>query len=77
MRYFDKLNKATKEEILTAAISYAKADVAEFESNDALIEYAVGFGEMWLLTLSDFKGINTDKISAFKGERPVWRKKRW
>lgn len=76
MRYFEKISKKAQEEILSTCVAYAKADNPELEG-DSIIQYAVGFGEMYLLTFEDFDGVNPDKIKPFDGDRPVWRKKRW
>lgn len=77
MRIFDNLTQDVKDDILEAAIAYAKADIEDNNLQVDVKVHAVGFGEMFQLCHPDFDTIDPMPISRWVGPRPVHRPKTW
>lgn len=76
-RIFDTLTSDVQCDILETCIAYAKA---ELPPNTDLIEYAVGFGEMFFLEETDFSilsALELDAIDSWTGSRPPHKPKTW
>lgn len=79
-RIFDEFTQDVKDDILMTALRYAKADIDENQLPDDLIEYAVGYTEMFRLTEDDFSGFTALELAGvvgWVGGRPPHRPKDW
>jgi len=79
MRIFDELSLELQNEIAITCIRYAKGEIEDLQlpASTDVIEYAVGFGEMWFIEESDFTGLDPENYESWVGPRPTHRPKTW
>jgi hypothetical protein len=71
-RQIDDPNKGTtcRQGILVDMIALAKAYEAEENTGDDIELLACDFGQVYMLTVTDFAGVNIEQVTSWTGPRP-------